>query len=280
MAIVAEGIARVTSGIAAGRRQRSELAMGINAATSSRRVEVRSLLADLKASRGHASRERAEKARKVTSARHGDVRSLLASLKASRGKMGREQATEAKRATKARHGEVHSLLHGLKTSRGGAARDYRREATIAIGGRRSEVKALLTHFWRERVANRKHRQTLAAAQHDEAAAFMRDLTRGVATLRDNFAKEGRDRAAEIRERLAAYARDRQDAVAIWRAGLRQGQQVAAHHAEPSVPASSSIPAHEDAVDATQSSEAAAGSGRRPFGNLGRRGSSESHGDSK
>ena len=40
---------------------------------------------------------------------------------------------------------------------------------------------------------------------------MRDLTSGVAALRDRFAKDGRDRAAAIHERLAAYALDRRDA---------------------------------------------------------------------
>ena len=50
---------------------------------------------------------------------------------------------------------------------------------------------------------------------------MRDLTKNVAALLDNFAKEARDRSAAIRERLAAYALDRQEAVAIWRGGRRQ-----------------------------------------------------------
>ena len=45
---------------------------------------------------------------------------------------------------------------------------------------------------------------------------MRDLTSGVAALRDGFAKEGRDRAAAIRGRLVAYALDRREAIAAWR----------------------------------------------------------------
>jgi hypothetical protein len=44
MAKVAEGIARVADGISMGRRQRSELAAEIKAATRSRRSDVRSFL--------------------------------------------------------------------------------------------------------------------------------------------------------------------------------------------------------------------------------------------
>ena len=56
---------------------------------------------------------------------------------------------------------------------------------------------------------------------------MRDLTGGVAALRDRFAKDGRDRAAAIHERLAAYALDRHEAIAIWRGSPRRGQQAGA-----------------------------------------------------
>ncbi|MGO9773098.1 MAG: hypothetical protein ACLPSW_26835 [Roseiarcus sp.] len=170
MAKVAEGVARIAAGIVIGRRQRSELAAEIKAATRNR---------------------------------HSEVRSLLVSLKTSRGKASREQATEAKRAMKARHGEVHSLLQGLKASRVKAGREYRREAKAVNSMRKTEVGVLLAPFSRERVARRRRRQELATAQRHKAAAFMRDLTSGVAALRDGFAKDNRDRAAAIRDRLAA-----------------------------------------------------------------------------
>jgi hypothetical protein len=174
MAKVAEGIARVAGGIAIGRRQRSELAAEIKAATRSCR---------------------------------SDVRSFLESVNTSRGRATRDQAAEAKKVAMGRHGEVCSLLKGLKASRGKATRVYQRDAIAINSRRRGEVKALLTQFGREMVARRKHRQELSMAQLEKAAGFMRDLTSGVAALRDRFVKDDRDRAAAIHGRLAAYALD-------------------------------------------------------------------------
>ena len=62
MAIVAEGMARVTDGITSGRQQRSKLAIEIKNATRNRRNEVRSLLQRLNSSRVRASREQAAEA--------------------------------------------------------------------------------------------------------------------------------------------------------------------------------------------------------------------------
>jgi hypothetical protein len=261
MAKVAEGIARVASGIASGRQQRSKLAMEIKNATRSRRSEVRS---------------------------------LLESLKASRVRTTNEQAAEAKKIVRARHGEVHSSMQGLKASRTRAAREYKREAIVIINGRRSEMKALLSQFRRVRIARRQHFQELAAAQRIKAAVFMRDLTSGVAALLDKFDKEGSDRAKAIRERLAAYASDRQEAVDIWLGKRHREQRTGAHSAEAShrsahesppiqsespAPHGSSASPHD--VAAAQAQEAAARSAKHPFGALGRKGSSEHSGkDSK
>lgn len=251
MATVAEGFARVTDGITSGRQQRNKLAIEIKNATRNRRSEVRSLLQRMNASRVRASRE---------------------------------HAAEVKQATRARRGEVQSLMQGLKTARGRAIREYRREAIVVSNGRRSEVKALMAQFRRVRVARRQHFQELAVAQRDKAAAFMRDLTNSVAALLDNFAKDGRDRAAAIRERLAAYALDRHEAVAIWRGSRRQVVAQAAHRSAPESPPaqtessvlrSPSAPAHD--VAAAQAPDTAPRSGKRPFGGWGHKGSSERHG---
>jgi hypothetical protein len=164
MAKVAEGIARVASGIAMGRRQRSELA-----------VEIKGL----------------------TRRRRGEVRSMLDNLRASRGRATREQAAEAKKVAMVRHGEVCSLLKGLKAARGKAMREYQRDSIAIIGKRRGDMRTLLTRFGREMMVRRQHRLDLSVEQREKAAAFMRDLTSGVAALRDTFAKEGRDRAAYI-----------------------------------------------------------------------------------
>ncbi len=190
MAKMAEGMARVADGVAAGRRRRGELASEVRAATNGRR---------------------------------GEVRSLLANLRGSLGRASREQAANMNNVTTARHGEIHTSLESLQASREKAIREYRSEAGATAAARKNEVSALLTQFLRERVARRRHHQALATALRDQAAASMRDLTSGVATLRDNFAKEGRDRAAAIRERLSAYALDRRDANAVWRQTLNRGR---------------------------------------------------------
>lgn len=242
MGNLAEGMAHAASDIARGRQERSRLAAQIKNVTRHRRSEVHSLLAGLKASRSRASRG---------------------------------QAAEAKKVTRARHGEVHSLLQGLKMSRARAAHAYRMEAAVAISGRRREVKELLMGFRRERVANRRHRHALAAAQRRAAAAFKLGLTHGVAALCDNLAKEGRERGVAIRKRLAAYERDRHDAVAIWRGGGRPAPKSPAIRKETPAPTSSSVPGREGAI---QSADASPRSGKRPFGGFGHKGSNERHGE--
>lgn len=257
MAKVAEGMARVADGIAKGRQQRSELAVEIKNATRNRRSEVRSLLAGLNASRGRSSRE---------------------------------QATEIQKATRTRHRDVLSFLAGAQASRARASREHRSEAIAMNNGRRNEVKALLTQFGRERIARRQHRLALAVAQRGKAAAFMRDLTSGVAALRDGFAKEGRDRAAAIRENLGAYALDRRNGLIAWMGVVRQKREASipsagvSHrpaeapsvHPEPPVPPSTPAKTDEAAPAAHAPEQQTHRSGRRIFG-----GSGERHGgDSK
>jgi hypothetical protein len=185
-----------------------------------------------------------------------------------------------------RHGEVCSLLKGLKASRGKATRVYQRDAIAINSRRRGEVKALLTQFGREMVARRKHRQELSMAQLEKAAGFMRDLTSGVAALRDRFVKDDRDRAAAIHGRLAAYALDRREAVAIWRGSPRRGQQAGAQTTEAShrpaaepaaVHAESPGPAGAPAGTPAHTADATARSSPPPFGNLGQLGSKGRHG---
>jgi hypothetical protein len=219
MAKVAEGMARMT-----GHRQHSEVAAALKSMARNRRVEVRSLLKSLKASRGSASRLQAMEIGKLTRTRHNDVHSFLAGVQASRSEMGGER---------------------------------RQEAMATISRRRSEVKALLMQFRRELMARRQLSKELAAAQRDKAATFMRDLTGRVAALCEGFAKEDRERAAAIRERaaavrkrLVAYAQDRRSAVAVWRGSLPEKHAmvasaaatyrpaaVSAVHVEPPVPMS-------------------------------------------
>jgi hypothetical protein len=232
MAKMAEGMAHVADGIASSRQQRSQLAMEIRNATRNRRKEVHS---------------------------------LLASMRMSRVRAGHEHSAQAKKMVKARHHEVHTLLHGLKMSRSKASRDYRKEAMAVIDGRMSEMKKLLARFAHMRVVTRQHRHALVMKQRNKAAAFMRTLTSSVAALLDNFDKEGRDRAAAIRERFATYARDRREAVAIWQGGHRQHQQPAGHP----------IPA-----TPMQASDMTPRSGKRPFVNLGPKGSSGREENSK
>lgn len=240
MANVAESMARVASGIATGRRQRSELAAEIVGLTRSRR---------------------------------GEVHSMLDSMRVSRSRTARDQAAEASKVTKARHEETHSLLKGLKASRGRAWREYRREAIVTSSKRRSEVRALLTRFGREMVVRRQHRRELSVAQFEKAAAFMRELTSGVASICDGFAKEGRDRAAAIRGRLAAYGRDRHNGLVAWRASYRSAAMAAVGMAQPPTTG-----AH---TSATQAPDLSAKSGRHPGGNLGHRSShGPQGGDSK
>lgn len=54
---------------------------------------------------------------------------------------------------------------------------------------------------------------------------MRDLTSGVDAFRDKLAKDGRDRAAEIRNNLSAYAQDRAEGTAIWTGTAQKSRSV-------------------------------------------------------
>lgn len=118
-----------------------------------------------------------------------------------------------------RHGDICSLLEDFKISRGRVSRENRREAAVINGRRKSEVQKLLNRFRRELVCRHENRREMVAAQQSRAAAFMRDLTSAVASLRDNFAKDACERAAILHQSLAASALDRREAFAIWRGGV-------------------------------------------------------------
>ncbi|MGO9771844.1 MAG: hypothetical protein ACLPSW_20315 [Roseiarcus sp.] len=258
MAKAWEGAARAAEGFAAGRRRRGELAMEIKATTKSRR---------------------------------GEVRSLLANLKGARGRASREQAAEMKKATRARRGDVRSMLEGLEASRRRAIREYHKEAKAANSARKAEVGALLTRFFNRRVARRRDRQKLATTLRKKAAAFMRDLTGGVAALRDGFAKEGRDRAAGIRGRLLAYSLERRKANAMWRETPSRARGAGAEPREagarpaaaetvavsPEPPAAPMSAAETRETIAAPSSDPAVRSGRQVPAPLGHRGSAGHHG---
>ncbi len=161
---------------------------------------------------------------------------------------------EIRKATKTRHGEVRSMLEGLKTSRGRASRESRRQAAATINGRHSAVKAMLAQFGREQVAQRHHRLTLATAQHEQAASFMRDLTSTVATLRDSLSKQDSDRAAAVRERLSAYALDRRNGSIAWTRTLsteRATPRSMASHEQPAARPAGPAQSREPAVPAAQ-----------------------------
>lgn len=247
MAKAAEGMARASGAIAAGGGRGVGMAMKVKAAAKSRR---------------------------------GEVRSMLASFTGARGRASREQAADMRKATRARHGEVGSTLASLRQLRRRASREYRKEAGAATRERKAEVSALLTRFFLERVARRRHRRGLATALRHKAAAFMRDLTSGVATLRDGFAKQNCDRAATICGRLLAYALDRREAMAVWREGLKHAGGAFAERGEAGqrpAPAPPSSPRASYEVAATKSANSAVRSARPTSGPLGAQGSAARHG---
>lgn len=238
MAKMAEDMARVASGIAMGHKQRSELAMDIKAATRSRRSDVNSFLRSLKASRNKASRERMADANKMMRVRHNDVQAWLKAMKASRNKGDHERQKEAR--------AIHSA-------------------------RRNEVKALLRQLSQERMARRKHFR-------EGAAAFMKGLTSGVAALLDGFDKQNRDRAAALHERFAAYAADRHDATAIRHGSHARRGHASGHSAMMAAecPAAPPAPAGRpgEMHQAAQPMDVNTQSSKRPFMNLGPRGSKD------
>ena len=97
---------------------------------------------------------------------------------------------------------------------------------------------------------------------------MKELTSSVEAFRDKLAKDGRDRATEIRDSLASYAKDRRDGTAIWtgtvhearptkeRAAPAEPASAHAEHREPVAPAMEQTatfagPAHPDKVKTRQ-----------------------------
>lgn len=117
---------------------------------------------------------------------------------------------------------VRAQLEAMRESRGRASRDERRTAAAHCRDRHSEMTSLLAQFGRQRAVTRQHALELAAAQREKAAAFMRDLTSGVAALRDGFsagqqsrARDGRALAAAVQSRLAKYGQERRAAIAAW-----------------------------------------------------------------
>ena len=124
--------------------------------------------------------------------------------------------TDRIKAARDRHATTGALLKDLKTSRMRAGHAHRTAAAAARKSRHTEVRALLGRFRRHREAWRRNYLT-------EAASFMRDLTAGVAALRDAFGAAQRSRASARREvvqalwkRLDERGRDRHEASAVWR----------------------------------------------------------------
>ncbi len=95
MAIVAEGLGRVASGITVDRQNRAELARHIKHATLSRRAEVRSILENMKDARAKSSRDMAANMRKAAMSRRSEVRSMMNRLRQSRAKETREYHEKA-----------------------------------------------------------------------------------------------------------------------------------------------------------------------------------------
>ena len=198
MASLAEGMARVVREVAAGRLVRSKLRADIKVATSDRRSDVESFLKNANSARGSATRAQAEKGREAVIALHTEITSFLLGVRTSRREAGSRQAAEAKRQTQALRSETRSTLDGHKASRTRAARVSHKEAVETKSRRHSEIKAKLDQFAGELDVLQRQRRENEAEQHKQAAAFRKDLTNGVDALRDKFAQEGRDRAAEVR----------------------------------------------------------------------------------
>jgi hypothetical protein len=189
----------------------------------------------------------------TTRLRHDDVHSFLKEAKAGRGAATSAQAAEGKRMTAALHSEVRSMLSGFKTTRRLATRGYRKEAAATTKARQKEVNAMKDGFARDAVARTRQREENAQAQREQSALFRKELTNSVDVFRDFLAKNGRDRAAEIRDNFASYANDRREGTAIWTETLRKTRPVKA----PQVPATQNATAplatawHQDKPKARQ-----------------------------
>ncbi len=96
MAIIAEGLGRVASGIAMDRQNRAELAKQIRHATASRRMEMRTLLEHMRGARAKSAPEMAANLRKATMRRRAEVRSMMNGLRQSRERETREYHDKAK----------------------------------------------------------------------------------------------------------------------------------------------------------------------------------------
>jgi len=219
MAKVADDIKRVVNNITSDRRQSSDMANAIKSATRARRREVRSMLSSMRASRIEATAAQAQAAERGARARRRETILLLKEFKSTRQKIGKEQNAEAQQMMRDRAFAVHSLLRGLASLRRRAARDYRAGALVTLTQRRNEVASFLRR-------RRQGRKTLVIMQREIATAFMRNLTDGVGALLDGFDKDGRDRAAAIRKRLAPYAPKRRDVPVVSRNLPGPGRQPA------------------------------------------------------
>jgi hypothetical protein len=253
----ADGIGRGANDIRAKRRQRSELAQRVASATKARRNEMCALLNRLKASRLETKIAEGKEAERLVEARRRSIHSLLNDYRTSREKMSRRHAEKMKRETADRRRAVRSDLLGLETSRKHAAGRYRAQATIIVGRQRSDVASFLSQ-------RRRSRKILAKEQSESAAALTGNLTDDVATLLDNFDQEGRERAAMIGARLASYAAERQEEMAIWRGG-RAGARVATGDPSARTPSPRNQPKAEPPASRRWT---------RPFGNLGLKASGE------
>ena len=225
MARVAEGMGRMADEIAANRKQRRDFLAEVKIATGHRQKDVKSFLQNTRSARGKTTQEQTERRRKSVKARHADMFSTLLGLQTSRTRAASVKAAEGKKMTRELRDEVRSMLKGQKTSRLRAARDNHKEAVETNSRRQGEVRAMLDQLAREGVARRQHRHEFADAQRERAAAFMRNLTNGVDGFRGKLAREGRDRAAEIRDHLSAYARDRREGLAMWRGTFQKSRPV-------------------------------------------------------
>jgi len=130
-----------------------------------------------------------------------------------------EANVERQREADSRHRAVADRLHEIKTTRETMGREQRKDAAAGRRSRMTDVEVLLRRLHR-------NRDESAAAERVRAAAFMRDLTGQVASLRDASrasqearAKSHHDLAKELHERLAGYRQDRHKASAAWHATL-------------------------------------------------------------
>ena len=188
MARVAEGMGRVAEEITAGRKQRRDFVAEVKIATGRRHSDVDSFLQNTRSARSKATREQAEHRRKTANARHADVFSTLLGIKTLRTNAATVQAAEGKKMTRELHDDVRSMLRSQKAFRIRSARANHKEAVDTNSRRQGEVKVMLDQFAREGVARRKEPDEFTQALHKRAAAFMSELTNGVAAFQSQARK--------------------------------------------------------------------------------------------